>query len=210
MRIRKPSPATVIATAALVMATSGTAVAAVSYATNAGAVDKLSAVDAGSSNTRAAGRLVATSRGGSNKGKIPNKFLADVPTVDTFAAPFAVQDNANGANTVLNQTGFGRFEASCQDSNTRAGQEDPRTVLTYTNTSGGPINFARHVGNADGTVALLQNGTVDSFTIGGSNTFEYLLQQNGVIVSVRGAVRQDRPDPANGACLVFGAVEVMK
>lgn len=210
MRIRKPSPGTVIATMALVMATTGTAVAAVDYARNAGAVDRLSAVDAGSSTSRAKGKLVATARGGSNAGQIPNKFLADVPTVDNFAAPFAVEDNANGANVVLNQTGFGRFEASCQDSQTRAGQEDPRTVLTFTNTSGNPINFARRVGNGDGTVALLANGTVDSFTIGGSNTFEYQLQQDNVVVILEGAVRQDRPDPATGACLVWGTVQVMK
>ena len=49
MRIRRPSPATVLSVVALVMATTGTAVAAVDFARNAGAVDRLSAVSAGSS-----------------------------------------------------------------------------------------------------------------------------------------------------------------
>jgi hypothetical protein len=210
MRIRRPSPATVISVIALFMATSGTAVAAVSYARNAGKVDGKSAVGASSSLKRAKGKLVATARGGSNPGKIPNKFLADVPAADNFAAPFQVQDNAVGATTVLNSTGFGRFEASCRDAAGRAGVEDPRTVLTFANTSGGAMNFARRVGNGDGRVALLQNGTVDSFTINGSNTFEYHLQQNAVHVIIEGAVRQDRPDAANGACLVWGTVQVMR
>jgi hypothetical protein len=72
------------------------------------------------------------------------------------------------------------------------------------------MNFARHVGNNDPAVALLQNGTVNQFTIGGSNTFTYHLQQNNVHVIIQGAVRQDRPDPANGACLVWGTTQVSK
>jgi hypothetical protein len=210
MRIRRPSPATVISTIALVMATSGTAVAAVNYARNAGAVDGRSAVGASSSTNRAAGNLVATARGGSNKGKIPWKFLAEVPNADNFTAPFAVQDNAAGASTTLDATSFGRFEASCRDQNSRAGVEDPSTVLTFANTSGGPVNFARRVGNGDGTVSVLQNGTVDSFTINGSNTFEYRLQRDQTHVIIDGVVRQDRSDPANAFCLVWGTVQVVK
>ena len=210
MRISRPSPGTVIATIALVMATTGTAVAAVDFARNSGQVDGISAVPASSSNSRAKGNLVATARGGSNVGQIPHKFLADVGELTNFAAPFAVEDNANGANVPLSTSGFGRLEASCQDSNQNPGIEDPRTVLTFTNTSGGAMNFARHVGNNDPTVALLQNGTVNSFTIGGSNTFTYHLQQNNVHVIIQGAVRQDRPDPANGACLVWGTTQVSR
>ena len=210
MRLKRPSPATVISVLALFMATSGTAVATVSFARNAGAVDKKSAVGASSSTSRAAGKLVATARGGSYKGKIPYKFLAQVPNVDNFTAPFQVQDNAAGASTVLDQTSFGRFEASCQDQNARAGVEDPRVVLTFANTSGGFINFARRVGNGDGIVSVLQNGTVDTFTINGSNTFDYRLQRNETHVIIEGVVRQDRPDAANGACVVWGTVQVVK
>ena len=210
MRIGRPSPATVISIIALVMATSGTAVAATNYARNAGAVDKKSAVGASSSTTRAAGKLVATARGGSYKGKIPWKFLAQVPNADGFTAPFLVQDNATGATTVLDQTSFGRLEASCQDQSNRAGVEDPRTVLTFANTSGEAINFARRVGNGNGTLALLQNGTADSFTINGSNTFEYNLVQNSTHVLIQGAVRQDGRGTGSGACVVGGTVQVVK
>src|SRR3954462_358434 len=97
MRLRSPSPGTVLSTVAIVMASTGTAAAAVDFARNAGAVDKLSAVDAGASNNRAKGNLVATARGGSNPGQIPNKFLADVPEAQSFAVPLAVTDNATSA-----------------------------------------------------------------------------------------------------------------
>jgi hypothetical protein len=210
MRISKPSPGTVIATIALVMATTGTAVAAVDFARNAGAVDGFSAVNAGSSADHAAGRLVATARGGSQKGMIPNRFLADVPETNPFAAAFDVQDNQTGATVDLNATGFGRFSASCQDQAAAAGVEDPRTVLSFTNTSGGPMNIARRVGVSESSIALLQNATVDSFTINSSNTFEVHLQQGAIQVIIDGAVRQDRQNPATGACAVWGTVSVVR
>jgi hypothetical protein len=210
MRITRPSPGTVIGTIALVMATTGTAVAAVDFARNAGAVDGLSAVGAGSSNNHAAGRLVATARGGSNKGQIPNKFVADVAEVQPFAAAFEVQDNQQGATVDLSTTGFGKFSASCQDQANTAGTEDPRTVLSFTNTSGGPMNIARRVGTGDGNIVLLQNGTVDSFTINSSNTYDIHLQQAGIQVIIDGAVRQDRQNPATGACAVWGTVQVVR
>src|SRR5215208_4882872 len=84
MRISRPSPATVISIIALVMATTGTAVAAVDFARNSGQVDGISAVPASSSNSRAKGNLVATARGGSNVGQIPHKFLADVGELTNF------------------------------------------------------------------------------------------------------------------------------
>jgi hypothetical protein len=210
MRIRKPSPATVISTIALVMATSGTAVAAVSYASNAGAVDKLSAVSAGASNSQAKGRLVATARGGSNPGQIPNKFLADVPESHVFGVPIAVEDNQTGAAADLATTPLGKFTASCQDQANAAGTEDPRIVLAFTNLSGNTVNLARRAGVGDATVGSLANGTVDSFTISASNTFRVHLQQEGTQVVIEGAARQDRPDPANGACFIWGTVEVLR
>jgi hypothetical protein len=200
----------VIAIIALVMSTTGSAVAAVNFARNAGAVDKKSAVGASASTSRAAGKLVATARGGANKGKIPWKFLADVSNADSFAVPFQVQDNAAGASTTLDATSFGRFEASCRDQNNRAGVEDPSTVITFASTSTLPMNVARRVGNGDGTVKLLQPGTVDTFTINASNTFEYHLQRSESHVLIQGAVRQDRPNNATGACLVWGSVQVIK
>src|SRR3954470_2263967 len=96
MRLRRPSPGTVLSIVAIVMATTGTAAAAVDFARNAGAVDGVSAVGASSSNSRAKGNLVATARGGSNSGQIPNKFLADVPESRRVDNPVADQDQATG------------------------------------------------------------------------------------------------------------------
>ena len=64
MKIRRPSPSLVISVIALVIATTGSAVAAVSFARNAGAVDGRSAVSASSTLSHAAGRLAATARSG--------------------------------------------------------------------------------------------------------------------------------------------------
>jgi hypothetical protein len=210
MRISKPSPGTVIATIALVMATSGTAVAAVDFARNAGAVDKLSAVDAGASNNRAKGNLVATARGGSNPGQIPNKFLADVSEAQSFAVPLAVTDNATSAAVDLGSTPLGKFSVACQDQSNAAGTEDPRMQLSFTNLSGGDANIARRAGVGEANVGLLANGTVDTFTISSSNTFRVHVQKDNVNVVVEGAARQDRPDPANGACFVWGTIDVYR
>src|SRR5215207_1583101 len=81
MKLHRPSPAMVVALIALVMAMTGSAVAAVNFATNAGAVDGKSAVRAGVTRSFAAGRLVATAADGPNKGRIPSKFLDLSPTV---------------------------------------------------------------------------------------------------------------------------------
>jgi hypothetical protein len=210
MRISRPSPGTVLATVALVMASTGTAVAAVDFARNAGAVDHLSAVGASSSNNHAAGRLVATARGGSNKGQIPNKFLADTTEGSGFRAAFDVQDNATGANVGLNGNPLGALTASCQDQANAASTEDPRSVLTFNNTSGAPVNFARRVGVGDPAIGVIQPGTVDSFTINGSNTFKYNLEGGVAQVLIEGVVRQDRPAPTDGKCFVYGTVQVIR
>ena len=75
MKLRRPSPAMVVALVALVMASTGTAVAAVNFAQNAGAVDGKSAVRSSVTRSTAAGRLVATASRGLLKGRIPGKFL---------------------------------------------------------------------------------------------------------------------------------------
>src|SRR6476646_2535110 len=78
VKLRLPSPAMVVAVIALVVALSGTAIAAVNFAQNAGAVDGKSAVGAKASLHSAAGKLVATSTGGNGKGQIPARFLEGV------------------------------------------------------------------------------------------------------------------------------------
>jgi len=210
MRLRRPSPGTVLSIIAIVMGTTGTAAAAVDFARNAGAVDGLSAVSAGSSTSRAKGNLVATARGGSNPGQIPNKFLADVPEAQSFAVPLAVTDNATSAAADLGSTPLGKFSVACQDQAAAAGTEDPRMQLAFTNLSGGDANIARRAGVGEAHVGLLANGTVDAFTISNANTFRVHVQKDNVNVVVEGATRQDRPDPANGACFVWGTIETYR
>ncbi len=210
MRISRPSPGTVIATIALVMATTGTAVAAVDFASNAGRVDGYSAVGASSSNNRAAGNLVATARGGSNKGQIPNKFLADVPAVANFAQAFNVQDNQTGATVDLASNPFGRISIACHDAAMAAGTEDPRMVISFSNTSGAPVNVYRRVGVGDAAISVIPNGTVDSFTINASNNYRYHLEANLTQVIVDGVARQERPQPTEGNCVTFGNVQVLR
>jgi hypothetical protein len=210
MRISKPSPALVVSIIALVMATTGSAVAAVDFASRAGSVDGFSAVGASSSNSHAAGNLVATARGGSFTGKIPNKFLAQVPVTAQFAVPFDVVDNQAGATQDLSTTPLGKVQASCRDEAAAQGQENPRTTVQFVNTSGGPENIARRVGVGDGAFSQAENGTVQTVDVSGSNTFFFHVQQNSTQVIVQGVVRQDRPDPATGKCLVFGVVQTVQ
>src|SRR5690348_16223768 len=147
MRFRKPSPAMVVAIAALVMASTGSAIAAVSYAKRAGAADGKSAVGATRSLDAAAGKLVATRPSGTTKGKIPNKFLGQVPFTTTFSNVAQVTDNANGASTPLAAAGLGLLSATCDDQNGTAGNENPSTTLTFSSNQPVPVNFARQVGN---------------------------------------------------------------
>jgi hypothetical protein len=210
MRIRKPSPAMVVAIIALVMASTGSAVAAVNFARNAGAVDGRSAVSADSSNSHAAGNLVATRSKGSNAGKIPIKFLAGVAYADTFANFFDVGDNATGAQVTVEPTVLGNLNASCSDQAAGAGVEDPTVTLSFANTSGRDLNYFRRVG-ADGatTVTTLANGTADTFTINGQNNFRVHVQDSGGAsnVVIEGFTRQFNVRTPSGNCAVTGSVE---
>lgn len=211
LRISRPSPAMVVALVALVMATTGSAVAAVNYARNAGAVDGKSAVSAGASLTSAKGRLVATAKGGENAGRIPGKFVADVVYGETFGRAQDVVDNAVGGATELNNTtGFGPITASCTDQDPAAGREDPRTVITYTNRAGDTVNVARRTGNSPSAVRNVANGTVEQFDISGSNTFTLHLERGGTNVLIDGAVRQDGAKSGSASCLVFGVARLVR
>ena len=103
MKLRRPSPSMVVALIALVLSTSGSAVAAVSYASRAGSVDGHSAVGASSSLRHAAGNLVATAKGGSTSGQIPARFVAGVQqgSSQPFVQSVQVSDNANLAPAAL-------------------------------------------------------------------------------------------------------------
>ena len=214
MRLRIPSPAMGVAIVALVMATTGTAVAGVNFVSNAGAVDGKSAVSAASSLARAKGRLVATARGGRNGGRIPGKFLADVSRAEAFARALDVTDNAAGAAIQLagrgDTEGIVTLTTSCGDQNPAVGAENPVTIVTLTNVSGTTVNAARRVGVTAVRVFAFPTGTVDQFTISGSQTFEIHLERRGVHAVIDGAVRQDGLNTATGSCLAFGTVELMR
>jgi hypothetical protein len=208
MRIRKPSPAMVVACVALFVAMGGTSIAAVNYARNAGAVDGRSAVRAGVSTARAAGKLVATNTIGPERGRIPSRFLADVPRTQNFGRSFEVNDNAPGAPQTIGDAGsIGTLTATCNDQAPRAGVEDPVTEINFVNTSGEPINVARRVGvRDDGSVAMVPNGTVATLRIAGSNTFTYHVELRGTNLLVNGVVRQDGANSPAANCLVYGTV----
>lgn len=207
MRPTRPSPSLVISCIALFVALSGTAIAAVSFATNAGAVDGKSAVASGATLSQAAGKLVATQRSGAAKGKIAAKYL-DLPrgtSSSTFGRAFDVADNATGAPVGIGSVpGIGVLTASCIDQNQTAGREDPATTVVFSNTSGSPVNTARTIGGADPEVVVQQQNTVSQFTIGGSSTFQLHIERGGVNYFVSGVVRQDGRNTPSASCLIYG------
>jgi len=207
MKISRPSPSMVVAGIALFVSLGGTSVAAVTYASRAGSVDGKSAVYSGSSLSQAAGKLVATNRSGTDKGRLPGKFVADVPKTDTFGASFEVNDNAPGApQTLVTMAGFGTVTATCNDQSAAPGVEDPISFVSFNNSSGTIVNTARRVGNADGQVAGAPNGSATPVQIAGSNTFTFHLERGGQNVFISGTVRQDGRGGPGAACLVYGAV----
>ena len=209
MRFRKPSPAMVVAIAALVMAGTGSAIAAVNYAKRAGAVDGKSAVKAAASKNRAAGKLVATRRSGRSEGKIPNKFLGQVPYATTFGRYAEVIDNAAGGDVTLNASRLGTLSAACNDQAGAGGTEDPTSTISYTNTTPVAVQFARYVGNQQAVVVSVPAGARESFTINGSNTFRVHAEYAGVNVVYEGQARQDGRGTPAGSCLVAGTVETV-
>jgi hypothetical protein len=199
----------VVAIVALVVASTGSAVAAVNYAKRAGAVDGKSAVKATASKSRAAGKLVATRRTGISKGKIPNKFLGQVPYTTSFGRYAEVIDNAAGGDATLNVSQLGPLTAACNDQAAAAGNEDPTSTIGYTNTTSSPVQLARSVGNQQAVVISLPAGARESFTINGSNTFRVHSEINGVNVVFEGQARQDGRGTPAGSCLVAGTVETI-
>jgi hypothetical protein len=207
MTFRKPSPAMVVAIVALVMSATGSAIAAVKFARNAGAVDHKSAVKASASNDRAAGRLVATRKSGVSKGKIPNKFLGQVSYTSTFSRLAGVEDNQAGAITPIAGTALGSLTAACNDQSNQAGTEDPTTTVTFISNQAVPVNFTREVGQQAPVVVSQAAGTQQSITINNSNVFRIVAELNGVDVVFDGQVRQDGRNTPTGSCLVAGTVE---
>jgi len=209
MKISRPQPATIISIVALVMASSGSAIAAVDFARNAGAVDHKSAVGSGSTLSHAAGKLITTQAKGAGKGRIAQKYL-DVGglargTTSTFGRSFDVVDNAASVPTQIGGIpGLGPLTATCNDQNGAAGVEDPQTTVTFQNTSGDAVNQSRQIGGSNPTINAVLNGTTSAFNINGSSTFELHLEQKGTNYFVHGVVRQDGRGTNTAACLVYG------
>lgn len=217
MRLKRPSPAMVVALIALVMSTTGGAIAAVNFARNAGKVDGYDAVRAASSNNKAAGNLVATYPGGKLKGKLPFRFLSGAASTGSVAAVadamargkntaqlIEVVDNSATTATTVIDLELGAFQVSCFDQANQTGQEDAATRVTLTNASGTGMNLSRRVGVAAPTIATLENGTSHTFDVGGQNTFSVQLQgTGGKTVLVEGTARQINQDTADSQCAVW-------
>jgi len=209
MKISRPQPATIISIAALVMASTGSAFAAVDFARNAGAVDHKSAAGSGATLSHAAGKLITTQARGAGKGTIAAKYL-DLTGVahgatSTFGRSFDVADNAASVPTQIGGIpGLGPLTATCVDQNANPGVEDPRTTIMFQNTSGDAVNQSRQIGGANPAVDAVLNGTQTSFNIDGSSTFLLHLERKGVNYLVHGVVRQDGRGSDAASCLVYG------
>jgi hypothetical protein len=206
---RRPSPSLVVSIIALVFAAAGTSIAAVNFAKNAGAVDGKSATGAGSSSSRAAGKLVATYAGGPLKGKIPSRFL-DLSGViagskQSFGQGIEVVDNSSAAPvTIAGAPGLGTLTATCIDQSNTAGKEDPQASVTFINTAGQPVNYIRSTGAGAPTVSSVAAGAQQAFNINGTNTFHLYAQVGVLHYIVEGVVRQDNANTAAATCAVFG------
>lgn len=206
MQIRKPSPAMAVALTALFISLGGTSIAAVNYARNAGKVDGKDGVAATTSLSKAAGDLVATTKRGTDKGKIPAKFLADVPVTQTFGQAFDVTDNQVGAPVGLaGSEGIGALTATCADQAAQPGVEDPTTTLSFNSAIG--LNISKRIGGGNGSVTAQPAATQQTLVINGSNTFEFHIQApNGTNLLIQGVVRQDGRGTGAANCLVYGTM----
>lgn len=210
MRIHTPSPAMCVAITALVFAMTGTGIAAVNYANNAGAVDGKSAVSATASLKSSKGKLIAAASGGTESGRIPGKFISDVAKAERFAVSNAVPDNGVSQQFLVadegSTGGLGKIRATCQDQDPAPGVEDPSSVFSFQNSSGKPLNFARRTGNNPGSFVLQQPGAGDAVTVNGSTTVTYNIQQEGINVVVDAVIRQDGRGTGAALCTVYGTI----
>jgi hypothetical protein len=202
----------VVAIIALVVASSGTAVAVVSYASNAGAVDGKSAVTADSTTARAAGRLVATARTGPERGRLPEKFVSGVMKGGSASLTkyMRVIDNAPGPVVPLAIIPkVGRLDAQCRDQDPAPGVESTQTVITFTALDSGGVNVSRLLGrdieSARNAVVFtaLKNTPVPILSFADS-LFQLVLQAHERTVFINGASRSDQNRSPDAACLVFG------
>lgn len=223
MKLKRPSPAMVVAVLALVMSTTGGAIAAVNYAKNSDAVDGYSAVKAAKAGSgKAAGKLVATYRGGDNRGKLPLRIIAGAASkksVDRLSDAAAlgangarlipVTDNQTTASDSMIDLGLGELQVSCTDQNDQGGIENAATRINITNDSGTPFNLAREVGNGAATIVALNSGVVETFTIPQQNTFRIQLQGGSTTVLVDGTAQQVGQGTNDSSCAVWATAIVV-
>jgi len=218
MKLKRPSPAMVVAIAALVMSMTGGAIAAVNFANNAGAVDGKSAVKVTKAGKAgAAGKLVATYPSGEKRGQLPLRIVAGAASqnsVDNLsesvalgrngARTIAVVDNQTTASETLVDVGLGNLQVSCADQQDNAGTENATTRISITNGSGAPFNLSRSLGNGAPTITTLENGTVHTFSVGQRNTFTVQLQGTGnQTVLAEGTAQQAGQGTADSSCIVW-------
>ena len=212
MKLRLPSPAMVVAVIALVVALSGTAIAAVNYAQNAGAVDGKSAVGAKASLREAAGKLVATSTGGSGKGRIPARFVDGVMRggTTTLSKYLRTTDNQAGRLTpLIIIPGIGRFDAQCDDVDPTPGTQTTRTSINFTASRAAGVNVSRLLGRDIGAsdrpqVFNAPKGQPVSILAGADGLFEVIMEAKGRSVLITGAARTDNGPGPQAACLLWG------
>jgi hypothetical protein len=212
VKLRLPSPAMVVAMIALIVALSGTAIAAVDFAANAGAVDGRSAVGPGTSVRHAAGKLVATARKGHNRGRIPGRFLAGVMhgSSHNISAFLHTVDNQPGTpRRILRVPGIGRLQAQCDDVDPTVGTATTRTSINFTGTVAQGVNVSRLLGReiAAGQrpdVFTAPKGQPVPIIASADGLFMTMLQAPAGSVLIIGAARTDRAPGPQAACLIWG------
>jgi hypothetical protein len=212
VKLRLPSPAMVVAVIALVVALSGTAIAAVDFAHNAGAVDGKSAVGAKASLRSAAGKLVATATGGNGKGQIPARFLEGVMRGGTMTLSRYLRtvDNQAGRPTpLLIIPGIGRFDAQCDDVDPTPGTQTTRTSVNFTASVKNSVNVSRLLGRDIGAgqrpaVFSAPQGQPVSILASADGLFEVIMEAKGRSVLVVGSSRTDNGPGPSAACLIWG------
>jgi hypothetical protein len=211
LKPKLPSPAMVVALIALVLAMTGSAVAAL----DASSVNGIRAVPAGTSLRRAAGKVVATNKSGSARGQIPSKYLdiggAQVIKGQGMAQVFGASIDVVDQNTTVPQAlirvpFFGTLTVSCKDENAKKGVEDPQSTVSFANQSGNVLALARTgSGGVPSVFTNLPNTAIDTFTLSNAHTYEYNIQSpGGTNVLVHGVVNQIGRGTAAAQCNEYG------
>ncbi|MEA2438401.1 MAG: hypothetical protein QOF65_2957 [Thermoleophilaceae bacterium] len=212
MRRRVPSPAMVVALVALAVSLSGTAVAAVDFARNAGAVDGHSAVSSDASLSAAKGKLVATANEGSARGRIPGRFLTDV--MRGGATPItrylrSIDNQPGPVVAIASIAGIGTFNAQCRDQDPDSGVKSTQTLITFTASEAKGVNVSRLLGRdidlgRDGVVfTALPSQPVPIISFA-DTMFRVILQAGDRTVFVSGSARSDANHSSTAACLIWG------